>query len=314
MVGKGAFRYIVLLGMILFVTLLLASPAALAQGEESVPMQEEVLIEVNELGDAHVTDTITYDEAWFEEFGGVFDENPFLLSRRYREDSDVGEVENFDADIDSGDATVTITFDTPGLVYNLGDGWEIYGYGGYGLSDASDEEVVLEAVWENVNSEYTLWFDMPLEQKVTIDLPDGATDASFDDATGTIRYQLAYVPGEEGAQDGGGNILAENKTTFIIVFGLLMALSLLLFLFAITRKVKEAPAVAAVAAAPVTTAPVTAPETAPSPPAAAPAPPEEPPQAAEEKDMQMFCRKCGNPKESPDERFCRKCGNPHEPV
>lgn len=257
-----------------FVVLGLAIPTALAQDGEYGATQEEVLIEVNEVGDAHVTDTITYDEAWFEEYGAVFDENPFLLSRRYREDSDVGEVENFEADIDTGDSTVTLTFDAPGLVYNMGDRWELYGYADYELSDLDDDKVVLEASWEGVNSEYTLWFDMYLDETVVIDLPEGAANADFDPEDGAVSYELAYVPGAGTGKKGG--LLAENKPVFGAVFGAVMALSLLLFIFAMTSKPREAPA-------------------------AAPG----------ERGAPMFCRKCGHPRGSPDERFCRKCGAPH---
>ena len=111
---------------IIAVVFLLAVPLLLAQGISdgtAYTMQEEYLIEINDVGDAKITDTITYEEAWFEEYGSLFEENPNLLSRRYREDNDVGEVENFEADIDQGEGTITITFDTPGLAYNMGANW-----------------------------------------------------------------------------------------------------------------------------------------------------------------------------------------------
>ncbi len=277
---------------ILVAALLLAVPAVLAQeiGDGTVyDMQEEYRIEINDVGDAKITDTITYEEAWFEEFGYLFEENPNLLSRRYREDSDVGEVENFDADIDQRKGTITITFETPGLAYNFGGKWDVYGYGQYTLVDESDDEVVLEAAWEGVNYEFTLFETMNLAEKVVIDLPDGATNASFDASTGTVEYDLAY----KGKEVSGG-VLADNKTLFTIIFALAIALLLILLFYVFTRGAKAPEAVSATAAVPP-----------------APAPPVAPGAEAPREGTPGFCKKCGHPKGSLEERFCRKCGQPH---
>lgn len=266
-----------------------AAPAVLAQGfgdENLYTMQEEYLVEIDDVGDARITDTITYDEAWFEEFGYLFEENPNLLSRRYREDTDVGEVENFDVDIDQDGGTITLTFDAPGYAYNLGD-WVVYGYRGYDVVGEDEGRIELAAAFEGVNNEFTLFETMDLEEKVIFDLPAGATNAAFNPSDGSVTYGLAYV-----AKKAGGDVLADNKTVFLIVFALIMAASLFLFVFAMTRKGAGAPAAAVI----------------PAPEAYAAAPEGPPPHDA---DVPMFCKKCGHPKGSPDERFCRKCGNPH---
>ena len=275
--------------VVLFVLLAFTAYPALAQvGEETdYALQEEYRIELNDVGDAHITDTITYEQDWFDEFGYVFEENPNLLSRRYRADSNIGEVENFDVDIDSGDATITVTFDTPGLAYNLADGWVVYGYGDYEVVDEGDDEVTLQAGW-TITNEYSLFEPMGLEEEVVIDLPDGALNASFDESTGAIEYDLPYVVKE--------SVLAGNKTVFIIIFALMMALSLILLLYAFTR-VAKAPAEAVAVGAPAVTPA--------QPVEATPASPEE---AAV---TSKFCKKCGHPKGTPDERFCRKCGTEH---
>jgi hypothetical protein len=290
MVAK-LFRFRVLLPVILLALLLSFSfQLAVAQelGEEGdFALQEEYRMEINETGDAHITDTITYDPVWFEEYGYIFEENPNLLSRRYRADSNVGEVENFDADIDSGDATITISFDTPGLAYYLADGWTIFGYGNYELVDEGDDEVTLQAAW-TVTNEFSLFEPMSLAEEVVIVLPPGAQSAAFDETTGAIEYDLAY------AEQGAG-FLEDNKTLLIIIFALVMAGSLILLLYVFTRHV-QAPAAVVEAAAP------------------APAPAQVPPAAAAPSDTQAlaaaprFCKKCGQPRSSADERFCRKCG------
>jgi len=294
MVAKS-FRFRVLLPVILLVLLLSFSfqlAAAQELGEEGdFAMQEEYRMEINETGDAHITDTITYDQVWFDEYGYIFEENPNLLSRRYRADSNVGEVENFDADIDSGDATITISFDTPGLAYYLADGWTIFGYGNYELVDEGDDEVTLQAAW-TVTNEFSLFEPMSLAEEVVIVLPPGAQNAAFDETTGAIEYDLAY------AEQGAG-FLEDNKTLLIIVFALVMAGSLILLLYAFTRPA-QAPAAVAAATAPAPAAAQTPPPAAA--PAATPAPAAAP----------RFCKKCGHPRSSADERFCRKCGAPLE--
>jgi len=314
MVGK-LFRLRVLLPVILLAVLLsFTLQLAVAQelGEEGeFALQEEYRMEINEVGDAHITDTITYDSLWFDEYGYIFEENPNLLSRRYRADSNVGEVENFDADIDGGDATITISFDTPGLAYNLADGWTIFGYGNYELVDEGDDEVVLQAAW-TITNEFSLFEPMSLAEEVVIILPPGAQNAAFDETTGAIEYDLAY------AEQGAG-FLEDNKTLLIIIFALVMACSLILLLYAFTRPTKEPVAVAPAAAPAPTPAQAPPPAAAPAPtpaqappsaaapaPAPAQAPPQEaaPTQAAAPK----FCKKCGHPRGALDERFCRKCG------
>jgi hypothetical protein len=283
MVGRSPLRKLIPLVAVLALIVCLSAYPALAQeiGEESdYSMQEEYRIELSDTGDAHITDTITYDPAWFEEFGYVFEENPNLLSRRYRADSNVGEVENFDVDIDSGDATITVTFDTPGLAYNLSGGWTVFGYGDYELASEGDAEVVLQAGW-TVTNEFSLFEPMGLEEEVVIDLPDGAQNGDYDEATGAIEYDLAFTEESEG-------VLAENQTLFTIIFAVIMALSLILLLYLFTRRGQTPAAVEAVATAPQ--AVELGVETAVKP---------------------KFCKKCGYPRGSEEELFCRKCGAPH---
>jgi hypothetical protein len=306
MVGK-ILRLGILFPLIILALLMPFSiQAATAQGvgeEGDYSMQEEYLIEINDVGDAHITDTITYDPVWFGEYGYLFEENPNLLTRRYRADSNIGEVEDFNVDIDSGDATITVSFNTPGLVYNLEGGWTIYGYGNYTLVDESDAEVTLEASWL-VTNEFSLFESMGLDEQVVIDLPEGAQDAAFDEGTGIIEYDLPYAAVGEG-------VLASNKTLFTIIFALIMALSLILVLYVFTRKTEEKPAAVtagfpggpAQQVPPMAAAPVQTQTTQPPPQAAMPEAAAEP--------TPRFCKKCGHPRGGAEERFCRKCGDPH---
>ncbi|MEW6554538.1 MAG: zinc ribbon domain-containing protein [Actinomycetota bacterium] len=292
MVKRPLLRELIPFIVVLALIVCFSAWPALAQevGEETdYSMQEEYRVELSETGDAHITDTITYDPAWFEEYGYVFEENPNLLSRRYRADTNVGEVENFDVDIDSGDATVTVTFDTPGLAYRLSDGWTVYGYGDYELVEEGDDEIVLRAAW-TVTNEYSLFEPMGLEEEVVIDLPNGAQNGDYDEAEGAIAYDLAYA--EESA-----GVLAENKTLFTIIFAVIMALSLILLLYLFTRRGQTPVAVEAVTPA------ARAVEAA-SPEAAAGT-------GTKPTEKPRFCKKCGHPRSGEGERFCRKCGAEH---
>jgi len=94
----------------------------------SYQVQEEYTITVDELGNAACKDILVYDASFFNKQGYQFDHYPFLLSRRYCEPCDIREIENFNADIDTQTATVTITFDQPGKAYNQGTAWEMYGF------------------------------------------------------------------------------------------------------------------------------------------------------------------------------------------
>ncbi len=278
--------------MLLALFLPLSLQAAVAQelGEEGeFPLQEVYRMEINEVGDAQITDTITYDSLWFDEYGYIFEENPNLLTRRYRADSNVGEVEEFDVDIDSGDATITISFNTPGLAYNLSDGWTIFGYGDYVLVEEEDDEVILQAAW-TVTNEFSLFEPMNLAEEVVIVFPPGASNAAFDATTGTIEYDLGYTGQEAG-------FLQSNRTVLIIVFAVAMAASLVLLLYVFTRR-PHAPAAFATPAAQVQ------PHVQSQPAAAAPAARQPQPPAPK------FCKKCGHPRSSMEERFCRKCGTP----
>jgi hypothetical protein len=302
MVGKALKSWMILLVITLVLLMPLSVHLALAQGvgeEGDYSISEEYLIEIYATGDAHITDTLTYDPTWFDQYSYIFEENPNLLTRRYRADSNVGEVEDFDVDIDTRDATITVTFDTPGLAYNLAGGWTVFGYGNYQLDSEGNDEVVLQSDW-TVTNEFSLFEPMSLQEQVIIDLPEGAQNAGYDEATGAIEYDLAY-------DTGGGGVLAENKTLFIILFAVIMALSLILLLYVFTRKASEPAAM----------------ETVPTgaPPAAAPLPPmaSQPqtaqPQAGasagETAATPKFCKKCGHPRGSEEEKFCRKCGAPH---
>jgi hypothetical protein len=321
MVGINRNRsWIVIAALALVLTLLLLTTTAVAQEEgQEVDeyyfiVSEEYNVDINDVGDAAITDHVSYDPSWFAEVGYVFEEYPNLLSRRYRADTNIGELENFDVNVDSESSSITVTLDAPGLVYKLGDEWVLYGYSDYEVSSVGDDQVVLTGSWL-VTGEYTLFEELGWEDTVTIDLPDGATGARYDEEDGAIYYQLAYT-----GETASASFLEENKTTMLIVFAVLMGLSLLLFILVVTRKEKEPPAQPAVAQAAPPTVPPTAAQAPPpsAPPTAAQAPPPSaqptaqaaPP--AEQEAAPTFCKKCGKPTIKEGASFCKNCGTPFD--
>ena len=320
MVGNKRFHPWIMITALVFLAafLLLATPAAAQEEGQEIDeyyftVSEEYNVVLNDVGDAAITDQVTYDPDWFYEFGYVFEEYPNLLSRRFRADTTVGELENFDVQVDSAASTITVTFDAPGLVYNLGDEWVLFGYPEYEVSSVDDDQVVLTGSWL-VTGEYTLFEELGWEDTVIVDLPEGATGARYDEGDGGIYYQLEYT-----GETASAGFLEENKTTMLIVFAVLMGLSLLLFILVVTRKEKEPPAQPAVAQAappPVPPAPAQTPPPS-APPAAQPPPPSAPPEAqAAPPEVQeaapTFCKKCGKPTIKEGASFCKNCGTPFE--
>lgn len=298
----------------LMALLLLAAPAAAQEIEEyDFTVQEEYRIEIDETGDAAITDQVTYDPDWFYQFGYLFDEYPNLLSRRFRADTNVGELENFDVKVDTDSSAITVNFDAPGLVYYLGDEWVLYGYAGYQVEDVDDDRVVLSGSWW-VTSEYTLFEQLPWEDTVIIEMPEGASDVRYDESDGAIHYQLPYT-----GETVSVGFLEENKTAMLIVFGVLMGLSLLLFIMVATRREKERPVQPAVAQAAPTGVPPAAALTPPTaPPTARAAPPTGAPPTAQaappeaQAAVPTYCKKCGQPTRKEGASFCKNCGTPFD--
>lgn len=309
---------------------LMLSGNVLAQGlsdQSASSITENKTIEITSTGDAHVTDVLTYDQDWFDQYGSIFKEYPNLLSRRYRNETGVGEIENFDAKVNTNKDTVTITFDRPGFAYNFEANWQVGGEG-FEPSKTRDTEVVFEGTGTYEN-EVSLFQSIPVELKTTIKLPAGATDAKYDSNKGYITYVLPYNEAK------AGSFLQNNKSVWLPIFIVLMLLSLMLLLYVILNSRRATVATTGIVAGPgvgmtppppvtpisTTYVPPAAPaaSTPPAPPvtpmAASPAPPVTPVAAApavEQPKMKRFCKHCGNALKESDKKFCSSCGKPLE--
>jgi hypothetical protein len=290
---------------------------ALPQGIEasSTLLDEEYKIELNNVGEAHITDTLTYDKAWFNSYGYVFEKYPFLLSRRYRDENDVRELQNFTSDVDKANYTITLSFDMPGDAYNKGDSWVLYGY-----PDKPKFENQGQFVFESegtLNSEFTLWSDMHINTTTTIVPPQGAANAHYDQAQKAVVYELPYLA------TTSSNPLAANRALFIVLFVLLMIIGLGGAVILLTRKTAPLPAGAPFAGVPMAgevMAPVTLPTAPGAPPStsiaestqvegiqAAMAPPEAVTEVQQEEGSK-FCKFCGGTLKHVGAKFCSSCG------
>lgn len=158
----------------------------------SYQVQEEYTITVDELGNAACKDVLIYDPSFFNKQGYQFEHYPFLLSRRYCDPCDIREIENFDADIDTKTATITITFDQPGKAYNQGAAWEMYGFFSKPKFEVDGAQVFEEE--SSVNSEFTLWQDLQFKTTTFVRLPAGAQNVRYRDDKHALVWELPYMP------------------------------------------------------------------------------------------------------------------------
>jgi hypothetical protein len=288
-----------LLLLALGLALLPAQPRPLrAQGLETegeYAIEEDYTIELTPTGDARVTDVMSYNVYDFDAYAAVFEKYPNLLTRRYRNDTDVGEIEDFDVKVNAKKAMVTVTFFSPGYAYNMGDHWSVFGFP-FPPSKTSDSEVVFQGEG-TMNNEFTLFEEAYFSSTYRVKLPQGSTGARFDSGEKALLYELPY------RAPAAGNPLQRNRAVFIPLFGLLFVLSLVLLL-GLVVSARRAPAAAPVASVPPAAAPQQSATTVP------PAAPQQGPPAASSPAERRFCKSCGKPLGDKDRSFCSGCGKP----
>lgn len=289
----------------------------------STILDEEFKIELDNVGAAHITDVLKYDRAWFNSYAFVFEKYPFLLSRRYSSENNLRELDNFTSNVDQANYTITLTFDMPGDAYNKGDSWVLYGY-----PDKPKFENQGQLIFESegtLNSEFTLWSDMHINNTTIVVPPPGAANTHYDQAKKAVVYELPYTPVASSS-----NVLGNNQALFIALFAILMLISLgAMILFLTTGRgmapvaamgapfpaagVSPVPGMAptppqapTVAAVPVDmTQPTATGPPAPPPPAAVSRPPEA---GAKAEEGTQFCKFCGSKLKHAGANFCSECG------
>jgi len=267
---------------------------ALAQEESKPVIREDYRVTINPVGDARIVDTVKYSADDYKIIKKAVKKNPTFLTRRYTTDTDIGEVVDFETDMNDAEHSIVITFDTPGYAYNMKDYWVAYGFPAK-PKDKSGREFTFEST-ADWNNEFTLFTSLPAQVKTTIELPVGAKKARYDEGEKAIKYQLPATRSLMG-------FWSENRTTLSIIFGLLTLVCAGLLAFVYTRKPKVKPAYT-VAYTPVVTptvvppGPTPAARVTPSAPAA---------QAAPEKEKPVACKNCGA-EMAPGKKFCTHCG------
>lgn len=285
-------------------TCALAPPPAQADGimVYSYQVEEEYTIEIDELGNAVCKDVLVYDPSFFNKQGYQFEHYPFLLSRRYCEPCDIREIENFNADINTQTATITITFDQPGRAYNQGATWELYGFYSEPKFEVDGAQVFEEE--SSINSEFTLWQDLEFKTTTFVKLPAAAQNVHYRADRNALVWELPYVPVSTAA------FLGRHQGWFIPAGAVLLVLGLAgLSVLALRFRrlghgiARSETGVAAKAWPQGEDAPE-------APSLAAQARPLELEKAGDPTRRPKFCANCGEGLELPDIHFCPYCGHP----
>ena len=269
--------------------LLLAGAVALsgashASGGEEPAITEEYTVTLNRVGEAHVVDRLIYSRdasKMYDAVRKVAKKSPRFLSRKYTSEAQSGEVNNFDARVDAGSRSITLTFDAPGYAYDMRDYWVVFGWP-MKPKRSEGREFVFEYN-SKLNNEFTLFNDYSMSTRATIKVPEGARNARWDEKKKSIRYEMGPASSLYG-------FWSEKKSLMTAVFAVLTALFAGMLIFVYTRKTKEGLPGAREAAREAGVS------------AVAPSPPPE----AEARHI-MFCRNCGH-QLSPGKHFCPKCG------
>jgi zinc-ribbon domain len=257
--------------------IVIAPCAAQSQKKEQPTINEEYTVTVNDVGDAHVVDVLKYSADDFATMKKVVKENPSLLSRRYRDENNTGEVNNLKTSFNASDHSINIAFNTPGYCYDMKDFWVAYGFPDKPKSTGK-KEVTFDSQ-SDINSEFTLFTTQAMHTKSVIELPDAARNVRWDEEATAIKYDMPPARSHLG-------FFSENKGWLTALFGLLALVFALLLVFVFTRK--TSPAAAVHAPAETVAQPVT-------PPAA--------------HSGLKHCTNCGE--ELPaGKKFCEHCGKP----
>jgi hypothetical protein len=262
---------------------LLLAGWALAQEEAQAAeptITEEYVVTISDVGDARIEDRIKYGKQDYEDMKQVITDNPTFLTRLYTTERDIGEVLNFDTEMDDANRQLVITFDTPGYAYNMKDNWVIFGINNK-PKNVSGSKVELEDQVD-INNEFSLFTDQTLKTKTVYELPKKAKSARYNKE----EKQIEYVMPEAKASLG---FWSENRTLLSVIFGILALLFAGLLGFVVTRKTVEATAPAGMTPTAKPSSTVTEP--------------------GPEKKEAGVCEKCGRKLKS-GKKFCSHCGAP----
>ncbi|MHB8893840.1 MAG: zinc ribbon domain-containing protein [Candidatus Geothermincolia bacterium] len=269
-------------------TLVLAA-LCLAQEEEKPTVTETYQVSINDVGDAHVVDTIKYSKDDYAAIKKVENKKRGFLTRRFTDEDSTGELVDFNTDLNDSTNSVVITYDKPGTAYSTKGDFVYYG----GFSTKPKENPGNKFTSEEtstINSEFTLFSDQVFKTTTEVTLPRSATGITYDAEDKALKYQMPAARTLYG-------FWSEQKVALSVVFGLLTLVFAGMLGFVATRKTSDVVEVSAQGAA---VSPAPGPVTGSTAPFAAP--------PGEKQDAEhRFCEHCGG-KLAAGKNFCTNCG------
>ena len=281
----GPKRLCLTVAALVVLAMLLVAAAGFAADKPTVTEKYEVTI--NEVGDGHVTDTITYSKDDYAALKKVEAKKRGFLTRRYTNEDTTGEIVDFNTDMNDATHSVVITYDKPGLAYSTRGDFVLYEFSSKPKEDAPKKFTLEET--STVNSEFTLFTDQIFKTTTEVTLPGSASNAKYVAEDKALQYQMPAAKTIYG-------FWSDQKILLTVLFGLLALVFAALLVFVWTRKpvALEAPGAPTPAAAPVV------------PSGGVEISAEAPAGAAAEKEHK-FCEHCGSRIQA-GKSFCTNCG------
>ncbi|MBS1500671.1 MAG: hypothetical protein JST32_01320, partial [Bacteroidetes bacterium] len=184
---KKAFLYLIILVVAAF------SDANAQQTQQLDPLKQNVTYNIDNLGDAHVEFSRTFNASQWDNYKRISGSNASELWKREMErEFPVAYLQNFNYKED--DRTFTLTFDALGLAEINDNGeWQIpVGLKDPDITKVSDKNYVMTATYNSGGS--------LLQQMTKINLPDGCGNVvQGKDPFGKAMFTYDLTPGRKGA-------------------------------------------------------------------------------------------------------------------
>jgi hypothetical protein len=261
----------IIIAALAVLSLLVAAVSCLAEDKPTVTEKYEVTID--EVGDGHVTDTITYSKDDFETMKKVESKKRGFLTRRYTNEDTTGEIVDFNTDMNDKTHSVVITYDKPGMAYSTKGDFVLYAFDSKPKPGSSGRTFTLEET-STVNSEFTLFTDQVFKTTSVITLPASAAKAHYVSEDKALQYTMPAAKAMYG-------FWSDQKVLLSAIFALLTIVFAALLGFVWTRKPAEA--------------------------VAAPDQQAQPPAPVQPETGHKFCEHCGG-RITSDKSFCTNCG------
>jgi len=211
--------------------LVLLFSAGLVRAADSPTVTETYSVAINNVGDAHVTDTIKYSKDDYAAIKKVASKKRSFLTRRFTDEDSTGELFDFNTDMMDDTNSVVITYDKPGMAYSTKGDFILYGYSSKPTSTAKGKFTFEDT--STVNSEFTLFTDQTFKTTTEVTLPASAAKAHWDSQDSALKYSMGPATATYG-------FWSDQKLLFTAIFAVLFLLFAGLLFFVYMRKPVEA--------------------------------------------------------------------------